>query len=276
MDNRIRELAKLLVNYSIALKPKEKVLIEATGTRSFPLVEALIGECYAVGGIPFYLLHDSLVERAMLQDASECQFNREAAYQFARMKDMQCYVGVDGSDNVLELSGIPDKKLKIVSSTVFKKVHDFRVRKTRWVVCEVPGSAFAQAAKMSTHDFEDFFFNACLAVDYPAMSKAMNPLVKLLNKTKAVRVCGQGTDLNFFIAGIPADKCAGQYNMPDGEVFTAPVKNSVTGTFFLQYSYYLRRQFFRWCHFTICKGQSCRSSLRYRRLQDVNEHFKSG
>jgi len=232
MDERIKQLAKNLIQYSCAVKPGEKVMIEAIGTRTFPLVEALIAEVYAAGGSPFYLLHDDLIRRAQLLGANEAQFNLEASLQKARMEQMNCYLGVRGTDNVLELSDVPAEKMKIFSSTITKQVHmEIRVPKTRWVVLRYPNPTFAQAAKMSTHEFEDFYFKSCL-LDYSQMSKAMDPLVELMEKTDKVHIKGPGTDLRFSIKGIKAIKCDGKLNIPDGEIFTAPVKTSINGTIY--------------------------------------------
>ncbi len=232
MDERVRKLAQNLVNYSMEVKAGEKVLIEATGTQTYPLVEALIEECYAVGGLPYYLLHDDLVRRAQLMHASQEQFEREAAYQRMRMEEMDCFVGVRGSNNVLELSDVASESLKVMSGTITRKVHmEVRVPKTRWVVLRYPNPTFAQSAKMSTRQFEDFYFDACL-LDYSKLSKAMDPLAEWMEKTDRVHLKGPGTDLRFSIKDIPVIKCDGKLNIPDGEVFSAPVKDSVNGTYF--------------------------------------------
>ncbi len=255
MDERTKRLAKNLVQYSMAVKPGEKVLIEAIGENTFPLVEALIEEVYQAKGIPFYLLHQDLIKRAQLQGASKEQFEMEAAWQKARMEQMDCYVGVRGSNNVLELSDVPSEKLQISSSTVTKNVHmEIRVPNTRWVVLRYPNPTFAQAAKMSTRQFEDFFYKACL-LDYSEMSKAMDPLVDLMNRTDKVQIKGPGTDLTFSIKDIPAIKCDGKLNIPDGEVFAAPVKDSINGTIHYNTPTLYEGNLFDGIHFTFENGK---------------------
>jgi len=229
MDERMVKLARSLVSYSMAVKPGEKVLVEAFGIRTYPFVEVLVKAVREAGGVPFTALHDDRIHRAMLLGAEAAQYELIAGWERARMKEMNCYVGVRGSENVLELSDVPGERMKVFSSTVTKKVHmEVRVPKTRWVVMRWPNPTFAQSAKMSTAAFEDFYFQACL-MDYPKMSKAMDPLVKLMEKTDKVEIKGPGTDLAFSIKGLPAIKCDGKLNIPDGEVFTAPVKTSVNG-----------------------------------------------
>lgn len=255
MDNRIAQLAKNIVEYSLSVKPGEKVLIEASGSNTFEMVETLIGEVRKAGGLPFYLLHDDLIRRAQLSGATMEQYEMEAAWQRARMEQMDCFIGVRGSTNVLEYSDVPGDKMKIMSATITKKVHmEVRVPKTRWVVMRWPNPTFAQAAKMSTRQFEDFYFKACLH-DYSAMSKAMDPLVDLMQRTDKVDITGPGTDLHFSIKGIPAIKCDGKLNIPDGEVFTAPVKESVNGTIFCNTPTLYEGSYFSGIHLTFKDGK---------------------
>ncbi|MGS2779711.1 aminopeptidase [Robertmurraya sp. GLU-23] len=227
-DSRIELLAKNLINYSVKLQPGEKVLIENFGLQR-ELVTALVKEAYAAGGHPFVLLKDQQVDRALLLGAEEKQFNLMADFEANVMSQMDAYIGLRSGDNINEHADVPDDKMKIHGSTIGKKVHrDIRVPKTKWVVLRYPNSSMAQLAKMSTEGFEDFYFNVC-NLDYGKMDQAMDALVELMNKTDKVRITGPGTDLSFSIKDIPAIKCSGQMNIPDGEVYTAPVRDSVNG-----------------------------------------------
>ncbi|MBT2754417.1 aminopeptidase [Mesobacillus foraminis] len=227
-DPRIGTLAKNLINYSVKLKKGEKVLIENFGLQR-ELVNALVKEAYEAGGYPFVLLKDHQVDRALLLGAREEQFNMMAEFEANVMKHMDAYIGLRSGNNINEHADVPDDKMKIHGSTIGKKVHrDIRVPKTKWVVLRYPTSSMAQLAKMSTEAFEDFYFDVC-NLDYGKMDKAMDSLVELMNKTDKVRITGPGTDLSFSIKDIPAIKCAGEMNIPDGEVYTSPVRNSVNG-----------------------------------------------
>ena len=227
-DSRIELLAKNLINYSVKLQPGEKVLIENFGLQR-ELVTALVKEAYAAGGHPFVFLKDQQVDRALLLGAQEEQFNLMADFEANVMSQMDAYIGLRSGDNINEHADVPDDKMKIHGSTIGKKVHrDIRVPKTKWVVLRYPNSSMAQLAKMSTEGFEDFYFNVC-NLDYGKMDQAMDALVELMNKTDKVRITGPGTDLSFSIKDIPAIKCSGQMNIPDGEVYTAPVRDSVNG-----------------------------------------------
>lgn len=227
-DPRIETLAKNLINYSVKLQKGEKVLIENFGLQR-ELVTALVDEAYKAGGYPFVLLKDNIVDRALLLGAEDEQFNMMADFEANVMSNMDAYIGLRSGDNINEHADVPDDKMKIHGSTIGKKVHrEIRVPKTRWVVLRYPTSSMAQLAKMSTEGFEDFYFDVC-NLDYGKMDKAMDSLVALMNKTDKVRLTGPGTDLSFSIKDIPAIKCSGQMNIPDGEVYTAPVRDSVNG-----------------------------------------------
>ncbi|NMD70784.1 aminopeptidase [Bacillus sp. DNRA2] len=227
-DPRIEKLAHNLINYSVRLQKGEKVLIENFGLQR-EFVTALVKAAYDAGGYPFVLLKDHQVNRSLLLGANEEQFDLMADFEANVMSQMDAYIGLRSGDNINELSDVPDEKMKIEGKTVGKKVHrDIRVPKTKWVVLRYPNSSMAQLAKMSTEAFEDFYFDVC-NLDYGKMDAAMDALADLMNKTDKVRLTGPGTDLHFSIKDIPAIKCSGQMNIPDGEVYTAPVRDSVNG-----------------------------------------------
>jgi aminopeptidase len=228
-DPREKKLADLLINYACALKSGEKVLIEAIDIpHSF--TKAVIESAATAGGSAVVLLKSNEINRALMQAGSESAWNLTADVERLQMENVQCYIGARGSPNVSEMSDVPAAKQKIYETTVWERVHhDIRIKKTRWVVLRWPSPAMAQMAEMSTEAFEDFYFNVC-TLDYAKMSRAMQPLKQLMEKTDKVRLKGPGeTDLTFSIKGIPAICCDGRVNIPDGEVFTAPVKESVNG-----------------------------------------------
>jgi aminopeptidase len=227
-DPRIAKLAKNLIQYSVQLQKGEKVLIENFGLQR-ELVTALVNEAYEAGGYPFVLLKDHAVDRSLLMGAQEEQYEMMAAFEANVMEKMDAYIGLRSGDNINEHADVPAEKMKIQGNTVGKKVHrEIRVPKKKWVVLRYPNASMAQLAKMSTEAFEDFYFDVC-NLDYANMDKAMDGLVELMNNTDKVRITGEGTDLTFSIKDIPAVKCAGRLNIPDGEVYTAPIKDSVNG-----------------------------------------------
>ncbi|MBC7960992.1 MAG: aminopeptidase, partial [Vallitaleaceae bacterium] len=229
MDSRIEKLANNLVNYSCKVQPGEKVLVHHVGEATQLLAKQLIKEIYAAGGVPFLHYTDVRLQRELLLGATKEQYEMMASWDCFQMKQMDCYIGVRGSDNVSELSDITSEKMNIYNKYYLTPVHhDIRVPNTRWVVLRYPSNSMAQLAGSSLDQFEEFYFNVC-NLDYSKMSAAMDHLVALMEKTDRVRLVGVGTDLAFSIKGIPAIKCAGLVNIPDGEVFTAPIRDSLNG-----------------------------------------------
>src|SRR5204863_8688198 len=150
-----------------------------------------------------------------------------ARHELARMKQMDAYIGVRGSHNITEQADVPTDRMKLIAKKM-RPLQDQRVQKTKWVVLRWPTPAMAQLASMSTEAFEDFFFEVC-TLDYRKLQPGMNALKKLMERTDRVEIAGPGTDLRFSIKDIPAVICGGDRNIPDGEVFTAPVRDSVEG-----------------------------------------------
>lgn len=230
IDERIKILAKNLVNYSMKVKEGDNVYVHYTGATTQELARQIIKEVYAVGGNPFPHYTNPAVEREMLLNCTEEQLKLMAEIDSTEMSKMDCYVGIRGADNITEYSDVPHDKMRLYSSLYVTPVHhDVRVPKTRWVVLRYPNSSMAQLASTSTEKFEDFYFDVC-NLDYSKMAKAMENLVEYLDRTDKVRIVGPGTDLSFSIKDIPSVPCAGDCNIPDGEVYTAPVRDSINGT----------------------------------------------
>lgn len=228
MDPRIEKLAENLTGYSCRVKKDEKVLVECVGSSANILVKALIKEIYKKGAIPFVDLKDYSIIREILKECTTQQLKSMAKYELVRMKEMDAYIGIRAGDNVNELSDIEPERTNSYMKYFIEAVNRERVENTRWVVLRYPNPSMAQLANTSLEAFENFYFDVC-NLDYARMSKAMDNLVKIMNKTDEVHITGKDTDLTFSIKDIPAIKCAGEYNIPDGEVFTAPVKTSVNG-----------------------------------------------
>lgn len=230
MDERVRTLACSLVNYSCQVKKGDKVYVHYTGASTRPLAKEIVKAVYEAGGLPFVHYTDPQLQRLQIMECTKEQMELMAEVDGLEMSRMDCYIAVRGSDNVSELSDVPAEKMAIYEKYYVTPVHHgIRVPKTRWVVLRYPNDAMAQLSGTSTERFEDFYFQVC-NLDYSRMEQAMQPLIDLMNRTDRVRLTGPGTDLTFSIKGIPAIPCAGRANIPDGEVYTAPVRDSVNGT----------------------------------------------
>ena len=228
-DPRSQRLARLIVHHSTELKAGEAAMIEAFDLTD-GLVLDLIEEIQKVGAIPVVNLRSNAVIRAQLMNATEASLKLQGEMELAQMKAVQVYIGIRASDNVSELSDVPGDKMALYQKLVAQPVHlGYRVNHTRWVVLRYPNHAMAQLANMSTEAFEDFYFRVC-TLDYTRMSTAMQPLKQRMLKADRVHLKGPGTDLRFSIKGIGAVPCEGRRNLPDGECFTAPVRDSIEGT----------------------------------------------
>lgn len=228
MDTRIKKLADLLVNYSCDVQPGDKVLIDYEGECCKNLVRQLVKNVYERGGLPYVDIRDSAITREILLGCTETQIEFMNDCKLAQMKGMKGYIAIRAGGNTSELSDVPSEKLNMYYKLTAPTL-DYRVSKTKWVVLRYPNNSMAQLANTSLESFEDFYFNVC-TLDYQKMSNAMDSLVELMEKTDKVRIKGPGTDLTFSIKDIPAIKCCGERNIPDGEVYTAPVKDSMNGT----------------------------------------------
>ena len=227
MDPREIKLSNLLVNYSCRVQPGEKVLIDYEGSECRNLVKQLIRDVYAAGGYPYVNIRDSAVNRDLMMGCTEESLKFQRDYQLHQMKGMDAYIAIRGTENAFELADVPSEK-HAVWDRAYEDVLNYRVDKTKWVILRYPNAAMAQLAGTSVDSFADFFYDVC-TLDYGKMSKAMDSLVELMNRTDKVRITGPGTDLTFSIKGIGAVKCAGECNIPDGEVYTAPVRESMNG-----------------------------------------------
>ncbi|MDA1008451.1 MAG: aminopeptidase [Planctomycetota bacterium] len=228
-DSRLDRLADIIVNHSCTLRHGEHILIEAFDAPD-DMVEAIIESTRRAGANPHVALRSQRIMRALNEDASEANFRVWADCDLHRMKQMDAYVGLRGADNATEMAGVATAQMQRIGRLYYKPVHqDCRVKQTKWVVLRWPSPSMAQLAKMSTRAFEDFYFSVC-SVDYAAMGQAVIPLTKRMKSADRVHIVGPNdTDLRFSIKNIGAVPCTGARNIPDGECFSAPVRDSVEG-----------------------------------------------
>ncbi|MDR1778172.1 MAG: aminopeptidase [Clostridiales Family XIII bacterium] len=273
MDDRIVKLAENLVNYSCRVKPGDKVLISFEGECAVPLIRQVIKAVYAAGGLPYTEQRDTRITREMLLGMTEGQAEFQNDYSLYQMKGMDAYIAVRAGSNTSELSDVPSERMNLFNR-IMRPTLDYRVNHTNWVVLRYPNPSMAQLAGMSGEKFEDFYFDVC-NLDYGKMSRAMDALVERMNRTDQVHITGPGTDLTFSIKDIPAIKCAGEKNIPDGEVYTAPVRDSMNGT--ISYNTVSEEQGFTYENivFTVKNGRivdaTANDTARINKLLDTDE-----
>ncbi|HOT96134.1 MAG TPA: aminopeptidase [bacterium] len=228
LDPRLHKLARIIVRHALRLQSGEKVYLEAIDIPA-EAITALLREIAQAGALPLVTLRQSTVLRELYRQSSREGMELLGRHEAAQLADVQAYIGLRGTLNSAELADVPEEQMRLYQRHWWQPVHQaIRIPKTRWVVLRWPHPAMAQQAQMSTEAFEDFYFDVC-TLDYGRMAAAMTPLVRLMEATDRVHIEGPGTDLTFSIKGMAVIPCAGQYNLPDGEVYTAPLRESVEG-----------------------------------------------
>ena len=229
-DPRIHRLAEILIDHSCQLQAGDKLLIEAFDLPESNLVCRLVELAAERKAIPLVTWKSNTVLRALYRNGTAEGIALAGEFERARMERMDAYIGIRGAANSNQFADVPLAQMDLYQQHWWHPVHsEVRVPRTRWVVLRYPTDSMAQAAQMSSEGFEDFYFRVCTA-DYEQMARDQEPLVRRMHEADKVRIVGPGTDLTFSIRGMEVRPCFGQRNIPDGEVFTAPVRDSVNGT----------------------------------------------
>ena len=225
-DLRYKKLTKLLVNYSTQVKKGDRVLLDMIDVPDEFSIE-LMRTVRAAGGTPLVEVRHTRISREMVRETNAKHAALLRDIELFRMKKVQAYIAIRGSANASENADVPSDRMQLYSK-IIRPVQDYRVNKTRWCVLRWPTPSMAQAAGMSTEAFENLYFDVC-TMNYAKMARAMVPLERRMKRADHVHLKSPGTDLTFSLKGIGAKMCRGDRNIPDGEVFSCPVKNSVNG-----------------------------------------------
>jgi aminopeptidase len=228
-DQRWEALADILINHSTRLAAGERVLIDCFDLDDSTLPRLLVQKAARKGALPLIETRDTRMIRELIKNGCEEQMRLLGEYELYRMERMHAYIALRGARNINEMADVPADKMNLYNTHYLKPVHfECRIKKTRWCVLRLPNPSMAQQAGMSTEAFETFYFDVC-NLDYARLQRTLRPLAERMAAARTVHVTGPETDLRFSIAGIPVVACAGEMNIPDGEVFTAPVRDSVEG-----------------------------------------------
>jgi aminopeptidase len=228
-DPRVGRLAEVLIDHSCQVQSGDKVLIEGIDLPDPMLVCQLVELTAARGAHPLVTWKSNAVQRALYLHGNETSIGLAGQLERFRMEQMDAYIGIRGAANSSQFADVPPPQMDLYQRLWWHPVHsEVRVPNTRWVVLRYPTPAMAQAAGMSSEAFEDYYFEVCTA-DYERMARNQEPLVRRMKAADQVRITAPGTDLEFSIRGMNVRPCHGQRNIPDGEVFTAPLRDSVNG-----------------------------------------------
>jgi aminopeptidase len=225
-DPRYTKLAKLLIEYSTALKKGDRILLDLIDVPDEFSIE-LVRAARAAGAIPAVEVRHTRLNRELLRQTNEQHALLVRDLELSRMKKMQAYIAIRGTANANENTDVPSDRMSLYAR-ITRPVLNYRVSKTRWCVLRWPTPSMAQAAGMSTEAFEDLYFDVC-TMNYRRMARAMAPLERRMKQADRVQIKAPGTDLQFSIKGVGAKMCRGDRNIPDGEVFSCPVRNSING-----------------------------------------------
>lgn len=225
-----QQLARQLLQHSIELQTNENVMIQLIGLNAIGLVRALTEQVRELGAHPFLKLEDPETNRLLLEQGDEGFWkNQSETDQLPLMKQMDAFIGIRAAENIYENSGVPKHANDAYSKEFLNPVHfKQRVEHTKWVVLRYPSAAFAMNAKMATEVFRQFYYDACL-LDYNKLQNAMEPLESMLRQADMIRLKGNGTDIEFSVQGQNWIPCYGKRNIPDGELFSSPIIDSVNG-----------------------------------------------
>ena len=237
-DPRIEKLADLLVNYSVAVKPGDKVVVQGS-IAGEPLLQAVFASVLKAGGNPIVMPSLPGSEETMYRYANDAQLQHVPEPQKLIMSTYDARIVILAEQNTKELSHVDPAKMVLRSRARTELMKIMMERSAagslRWVLGPYPTNALAQDAEMSLSDYEDFVYSACLPdmndpIGYwRKFSDWQQKIVDWLKGKQRVRVKGKETDLTMSIAGRQFINCNGKVNMPDGEVFTGPVEDSMNG-----------------------------------------------
>lgn len=238
IDARVEKLAQVLVQYSVAVRPNDKVLIQGS-VLAEPLLKALLVEVLRAGGHPYLRAQLPDVEELVYRNASDEQLRHVPPPTRLLYETYDVMISVSGAANTKNLTNVPPSRLVLARQSTRDLFQTFTHRSARgelrWVGTLFPTPAYAQDAEMGLVEYEEFVFGACLPnpanpIGYwKSLSSRQGRLVDWLKGKKSLRVEGPGVDLRMSIAGRTFENCDGKKNMPDGEIFTGPVEDSVEG-----------------------------------------------
>ena len=228
MSENLKELASLIVNYSIRVEKDERVLITTQSLETREFVSYLIEEIYKNGGVPCLKINDPILGARLAEKNNEGRIELIKKIQENEVELIDSFINIRYATNDYENKNVSGEMSKKLSQALLPS-SDVRVNQRKWVLLNYPSLLDSYKAKMTSTEFMEFALRV-MTVNYKSMSELIKPLKKLMDKTDKVRIVSPGTDITFSIKGMGSIPCVGEMNIPDGELYSAPVKNSVNGT----------------------------------------------
>lgn len=228
MDPRLQTLAKTIANYSIEVAENEKVLITTTSTKTTPLIKLLIEEIVKRKGIPFVNIVDSSISAMLNETLNEERIKVLKNIYQSQLDNYDSFISIVYKENDFEMKNV-DQEMKKKLGAATLELDDIRINRRKWVLLNYPSKLDAFKSQLTTEEFYNFALDV-MSVDYQKYNEDIKPLKELMEKTKKVKIIAPNTNLEFSIENMPAIPCCGDKNIPDGEIYTAPIKTSVNGT----------------------------------------------
>jgi len=235
MDLRTQKLAKLLVDYSIFVKPGEKVVISGN-SEAEEFIKAIYKEVILKGAHPILRVNLPGLSPFFYKYANKEQIERFPKEFDFMVKNAQKYIGIITETNTKELTNIDPKKI-VARRKIVNPISDYIVNakdKIRRCTVGFPCNALAQEAEMDLVEYENFVYSACLQ-DWKILGRKMDKIKSKFKKNSKVHLIGENVDLTFKVHGDKAIADKGEENMPGGEVFMAPLRESVNGWIKFEY-----------------------------------------
>lgn len=231
-DSRVEKLADILVNYSVKVKKGDTVLIRGDELGK-PLLLEVYRKVVEAGGNPLLSISFDEMNKIFYDHASKAQLSHTSKIKLYEAKNCDAVIIVHAPANSKALSAVDPAKMTM-RSRANKPISEIIVNKKKWVLTNYPTQALAQDAEMSIDEYEEFLFGAT-NLDWAKVEKEQERIKKVIDKGNTIRIVGKDTDLTFSIKGRKGIKCCGNSNMPDGEIFYAPVENSANGHIFYDF-----------------------------------------
>ncbi|MBE6448330.1 MAG: aminopeptidase [Alphaproteobacteria bacterium] len=230
MDERLQKLATNILTKSVRLQPGEKIYLDAVGKECLPLLQTLLEKAVKMGGIPFYFHNTEGLNNALLSHCTESQVKDFANFHADIMRQMDVFVGIRSiEEEEKNAANVSAQARKWYNQYFLGDVHmNIRLPNTRWCILRYPTSLMAKEANLTLYEFSELYYKSSL-LDYSQLETLMQPLVERMKQTNKVRIIGPHTDLLFSIKDVGVVPCFGLRNIPDGEIFSAPIKDSIDG-----------------------------------------------
>lgn len=225
---KIEQLSKIIVDYSINVRQNERVLITYESEKCSEFVKILIRDIVNRGGLPFVKYVDEEINCLLSEVTNDQRIECLVSQKRFDVDNYDSFIRIIYNNNDYEDKNVNPEVLRKLGNAT-EEIDKIRINERKWVLLNYPSNLDAYKAKMTSRDFYKYALDV-MTVDYRKMGEIIQPLKELMEKTDKVRLVGPDTDISFSIKNIPAIPCCGEMNIPDGEIYTAPVKDSVNGT----------------------------------------------